>query len=146
MVKIKKLVVAGLLGLGLMSPLTSSDVHALTLPTTEGRVLQTYDENFKVYGMEGDTITGHYDGRFRSQNWHGPRIGGDFKINVKQMVLSINVTSYDDKPYYEEGGPLYAYRGGVEGQVLAKYIIGMTNYYRPDLLPTWKAKILFEGH
>lgn len=94
MLKMKKLLLVGLLGLGLMSPLTSSDVHALTLPTTEGRVLQTYD----------------------------------------------------DKPYYEEGGALYAYRGGVEGQVLAKYIIGMTNYYRPDLLPTWKAKILFEGH
>ena len=34
---------------------------------------------------------------------------------------------------------------GLNPVVLAKYLVGMTNYQRPDLLPTWKAKILFEG-
>lgn len=143
--KMKKLLLVGLLGLGLMSPFVTTEANALTLSAGERGYLQTYDDNFKVYGIEGDTITGHYDSHFIGQNGRGHRVGGDFKINVKQMVVSINITSYDNKPYYEEGGPIYSYRGGEESQVLAKYIIGMTNYYRPDLLPTWKAKILFEG-
>ena len=145
MLKMKKLLLAGLLGLGLMSPFVTTEAHAMIFNAGERGYLQTYDDNFKVYGIEGDTITGHYDSDFRGQNGRGHRVAGDFKIDVKQMTVFINVTSFDNKPYYEDYGQLYAYRGGEEGQVLAKYIVGMTNYYRPDLLPTWKAKILFEG-
>ena len=141
----KKLLVAGLLGLGLLSPLTSVDVHAANFPTIEGGYIQTYEESFKIYGMEGDVITGHYEASFRDQNTHGPRVGGDFRINVKEMTIFFNITSYFGKPYYEDWTQIWSNKQGIESRVLAKYLVSMTNYQRPDLLPTWKAKILFEG-
>lgn len=141
----KKLLVVGLLGLGLLSPLTSVDVHAANFPTIEGGYIQTYEESFKIYGMEGDVITGHYEASFRDQNTHGPRVGGDFRINVKEMTIFFNITSYFGKPYYEDWTQIWSNKQGIESRVLAKYLVGMTNYQRPDLLPTWKAKILFEG-
>lgn len=141
----KKLLVAGLLGLGLLSPLTSVDVHAANFPTIEGGYIQTYEESFKIYGMEGDVITGHYEASFRDQNTHGPRVGGDFRINVKEMTIFFNITSYFGKPYYEDWTQIWSNKQGIESRVLAKYLVAMTNYQRPDLLPTWKAKILFEG-
>lgn len=145
MVKIKKLVVAGVLGLGLMSPFVATEAHALNLPTIEGGYIQTYDDSFQIYGMDGDTITGHYEASFRDQNTHGPKLGGDFRINTKEMTIFFNITSYFGKPYYEDWTQIWSNRYGIESQVLAKYLVGMTNYQRPDLLPNWKAKILFEG-
>ena len=47
MLKIKKLVVAGLLGLGLLSPFVATNANALTFPTIEGGYMQTYEESSK---------------------------------------------------------------------------------------------------